>query len=75
MMSIQRWMNRRSYEPPRGSMPEPTDVTAHLARWSQALVGIAKTGLAFAGTPYDVERYEQLLKLAAEMTASQAYFD
>ncbi len=51
-------------------MLEGTDVTAQLARWSQALVGIAKTGLAFAGTPYDAERYEQLLKLAAEMMAS-----
>jgi ADP-ribose pyrophosphatase YjhB (NUDIX family) len=51
-------------------MQEPVDVTPHLARWSQALVGIAKTGLAFAATPYDSERYEQLLKLAAEMTAT-----
>src|SRR5688572_15200973 len=46
------------------------DVTAHLARWSQALAGIAQTGLAFSNSPYDVERYRDLLKLAAEITAT-----
>jgi ADP-ribose pyrophosphatase YjhB (NUDIX family) len=33
-------------------------------------VGIAQTGLAFTANPYDVERYEGLLKLAAEITAT-----
>ena len=46
------------------------DITAELARWSQALVGIGQTGLNYANTPYDVERYEELLKLASEMTAT-----
>jgi hypothetical protein len=35
-------------------MEESTDVTARLARWSQSMVGIAQTGLAFANNPYDV---------------------
>jgi ADP-ribose pyrophosphatase YjhB (NUDIX family) len=51
-------------------MTENLDVTASLARWSQSLAGIAQTGLAFAESPYDAERYEELLRLAAEMTAS-----
>lgn len=45
-------------------------ITAELARWSQALVGIAQTGLNYANNPYDVERYEEMLKLAGEMTAT-----
>jgi ADP-ribose pyrophosphatase YjhB (NUDIX family) len=51
-------------------MSRNIDVTVSLSRWCQSLVGIAQTGLAFANSPYDVERYEELLKLAAEMTAT-----
>jgi len=51
-------------------MKERLDVTARLARWGQALVGIAQTGLAFCKNPFDVERYEELLRLAAEMMAT-----
>lgn len=46
------------------------DLSASLARWSQALVGIAQTGLAFTASPYDAERYHELLRLAAEMAAT-----
>ncbi len=51
-------------------MQKSTDLTTKLARWSQALLGIAQTGLSFANSPYDVERYEELIKLAAEITAT-----
>jgi hypothetical protein len=50
-------------------MTRNIDVTASLSRWCQSL-GIAQTGLAFANSPYDVERYKELLKLAAEITAT-----
>jgi ADP-ribose pyrophosphatase YjhB (NUDIX family) len=49
---------------------ESIDLSTPLARWSQSLVGIAQTGLAFTTDPYDTERYEELLRLAAEMAAS-----
>lgn len=54
------------------------DVTSHLARWSQTLAGLAQTGLAFSNSTFDVERYQELLRLAAEMSAklnAQALFD
>ena len=51
-------------------MDQNVDVIAQLATWSQALVAIAQTGLSFANSPYDVERYEEVLKLAAQMTAT-----
>ncbi len=51
-------------------MAENADITAHLARWSQSLLAIAQTGLNFSNNPYDVERFEEILKLAAEMTAT-----
>jgi len=38
-----------------------------LARWQMMLKAIAQTGLAFTQSPYERERYEELLKLAAEM--------
>ncbi len=48
---------------------QPT-LTAELARWTQQLVGIAQNGLTFSNSPFDVERYHELIKLAAEMTAT-----
>lgn len=38
-------------------------------RWVQQLQATAQTGLTFAGNPWDRERYEGLLGLAAEMAA------
>jgi hypothetical protein len=51
-------------------MAESIDVTAQLARWSQMIASIAQTGLTFSNSPYDVERYEQLLELSADMMAT-----
>lgn len=38
-----------------------------LIRWSEALAGIARTGLAFTQSGYERERYEEVLHIAAEM--------
>ncbi|MCG6920560.1 MAG: NUDIX hydrolase N-terminal domain-containing protein [Acidobacteria bacterium] len=38
-------------------------------RWAQRIQSIAQTGLAYAGDPYDRERYEQLREIAVEMAA------
>lgn len=39
--------------------------------WLQRLRSIAQTGLAFAPSVYDRERYEELLELAAEMASTR----
>lgn len=41
-----------------------------LGRWQMMLKAIAQTGLAFTQSPYERERYEELLKLAAEMAVA-----
>ncbi len=38
-----------------------------LLRWSEALAGIAKTGLGFTDSLYEQERYEEILAVAAEI--------
>jgi len=40
---------------------------ADLVRWSEALSGIARTGLGFTENLYERERYEEVLKVAADM--------
>ncbi|GBC98474.1 hypothetical protein HRbin17_00987 [bacterium HR17] len=49
-----------------------TDLWAQLLRWQAALKAIAQTGLVFTQSPYERERYEEVLKLAAEMAAALA---
>lgn len=46
-----------------------------LRRWSEALAAIARTGMAFTENPYEVERYDEVLKIAAEIgvTAGRGY--
>lgn len=51
-------------------MTEPVDVTTQLAVWVDTLRAVAQTGLAFDPHAYDRERYEGLLRLAAEMAAT-----
>ncbi|MFA0778395.1 MAG: hypothetical protein PVTTEEND_002109, partial [Candidatus Fervidibacter sp.] len=46
---------------------EMTEWLTQLLRWQAKLKAIAQTGLAFTENPYERERYEELLKLAAEM--------
>ncbi|MEZ5340832.1 MAG: NUDIX hydrolase N-terminal domain-containing protein [Acidimicrobiales bacterium] len=38
-----------------------------LLRWSEALAGIARTGLGFTTNPYERERFEEVLAVAADM--------
>jgi ADP-ribose pyrophosphatase YjhB (NUDIX family) len=38
-----------------------------LLRWSEALAGIARTGLGFTESTYERERFEEVLKVAADM--------
>lgn len=47
----------------------PADFTAELLRWSQTLSAIARTGMGFTQSLYERERYEEVLKVAADMRA------
>lgn len=38
-----------------------------LTRWSEALAGIARTGLAFTQSLYERERFEEVLRVAADI--------
>lgn len=40
-----------------------------LLRWSEALSGIARTGLGFTENQFEAERYEEVLAIAADMRA------
>jgi ADP-ribose pyrophosphatase YjhB (NUDIX family) len=40
--------------------------------WTQRLQAIAQTGLTYAADPYNVERYEQLREIAAEIAAAHS---
>src|SRR4051794_8015826 len=40
-----------------------------LLRWSEALAGIARTGLGFTESLYERERFEEVLAVAAEIRA------
>jgi ADP-ribose pyrophosphatase YjhB (NUDIX family) len=43
---------------------------ADLIRWSEALSGVARTGLAFTQNGYERERYEEVLHIAADIRAA-----
>ena len=40
-----------------------------LLRWSETLSGIARTGLGFTESLYEQERFEEILKVAADIRA------
>lgn len=49
---------------------------ADLVRWSEALAGIARTGLGFTQSPYERERFEEVLAVAADIRhAADASFE
>ena len=48
---------------------------ANLLRWSEALAGIARTGLGFSDSLYERERFEEVLAVAAEIRATAADVD
>ena len=43
-----------------------------LLRWSEALAGIARTGLAFTDNLYERERFQEVLHVAADIRAAAA---
>lgn len=44
-------------------------------RWSRQLMAIAQNGLTYSNSPYDVERYEAVRGIAAEMMADRTGTD
>ena len=51
-----------------GTGDEPAPVSTHeLLRWSEALSGIARTGLGFTDNLYERERFEEVLRVAADI--------
>ena len=52
-------------------MSEPHAVAASdLLRWAETLSGIARTGLGFTQSLYEKERFEEVLKVAADIRAA-----
>jgi ADP-ribose pyrophosphatase YjhB (NUDIX family) len=52
-------------------MTEPFAVSAaDLLRWAESLSGIARTGLGFTQSMYEKERFEEVLKVAADIRAA-----
>ncbi|MEY4172897.1 MAG: hypothetical protein RI900_62 [Actinomycetota bacterium] len=49
---------------------DPADFTRDLIRWSEALAGIARTGLGFTQNLYERERFEEVLHVAADIKAA-----
>jgi ADP-ribose pyrophosphatase YjhB (NUDIX family) len=47
-----------------------SDVTSAWLEWTRRLQAIAQSGLTYAQDPYDVERYQQVRQIAAEIAAS-----
>jgi 8-oxo-dGTP pyrophosphatase MutT (NUDIX family) len=53
---------------------EDAPVTAQdLLRWSEALSGIARTGLGFTESLYEQERFEEVLKVAADIRVAAGH--
>jgi ADP-ribose pyrophosphatase YjhB (NUDIX family) len=48
----------------------PSDFTRDLLRWSESLAAIARTGLGFTESLYERERFEEVLKVAADIKAA-----
>lgn len=54
--------------------PDPELVSAQdLLRWSEALSGIARTGLGFTQSLYEKERFEEVLKVAADIRVAAGH--
>src|SRR6266849_2312026 len=46
---------------------------ADLLRWSETLAGIARTGLGFTESLYERERFEEVLKVAADIRVAAGH--
>jgi ADP-ribose pyrophosphatase YjhB (NUDIX family) len=53
-----------------GVPDEPAVSAADLLRWAETLSGIARTGLGFTQSLYEKERFEEVLKVAADIRAA-----
>lgn len=54
----------------------PSCTPQDLIRWSEALAGIARTGLGFTESLYERERFEEILSVAADMrVAAGSHFE
>ncbi len=53
--------------------PDDTASAADLLRWSEALAGVARTGLGFTESLYERERFEEVLKVAADMRVAAGH--
>lgn len=54
----------------------PSCTPQDLIRWSEALAGIARTGLGFTDSLYERERFEEVLAVAADIrVAAGSHFD
>ena len=52
-------------------MSAPENVSAaELLRWAETLSGVARTGLGFTKSLYEKERFEEVLKVAADIRAA-----
>jgi ADP-ribose pyrophosphatase YjhB (NUDIX family) len=56
-------------------MPARPVTELDLVRWSEALAGIARTGLAFTQSVYERERFEEVLKVAADIRIASGHDD
>ena len=55
-------------------MADAAPVTAQdLLRWSEALSGVARTGLGFTQSLYERERFEEVLKIAADIRVAAGH--
>ena len=49
---------------------DPVESVADMLRWAETLAGIARTGLGFTQSLYERERFEEVLKVAADIRAT-----
>ncbi len=49
---------------------QPQDFGRDLVRWSETLAAIARTGMGFTQSLYEKERYEEVLKVAADIKSA-----
>ena len=53
-------------------MADVTTNARDLARWSETLAAIARTGMGFTENLYERERYEEVLHVAGDIKAAVA---
>jgi ADP-ribose pyrophosphatase YjhB (NUDIX family) len=63
---------RACYDPFQVSVMSQADVVLEFARFVQRISAIARTGLAFSPAGFDAERYEELLREAANLSGTLA---